>query len=295
MHRASLQMLVLLGVVAKASVLSGQEMKPVVIDGLTVRTSTAGLDARGQVEPVVVFEAGAGSRIETWASILAEVAEFAPLVAYDRAGIGGSDWDSLPPTPERIASRLRRVLSDLGVHPPFVLVGHSWGGALINQFADAYPDEVAGMVFIDPTDFTWRPEDEISLLAGVGMDSTYYEARRGRRDDRLADLPAYARVERGIIYSVQDAWGASHMSLSSAGPAISVVIASQRPVSPTTTVPFDAEAYTSAKHLARVERLRRWVRGGGRFVEAPTSEHYVHRVEPDLVVSLIREVVEGHR
>ena len=104
MKRASLQMLVLLGGVARAGMLSGQELEPVVLDGLAVRTSTAGLDARRRSEPAVVFEAGAGSRIEAWASVLAEVAEFAPLVACDRAGIGGSDWDSLPPTPERTAS-----------------------------------------------------------------------------------------------------------------------------------------------------------------------------------------------
>ena len=85
--------------------------------------------------PVVVFESGAGMPLETWDPILEKVAAFAPVVAYDRSGTGQSPWDGQPPTPQRANQRLKRLLELLGVPSPFVLVGHSWGGALARYFA----------------------------------------------------------------------------------------------------------------------------------------------------------------
>jgi pimeloyl-ACP methyl ester carboxylesterase len=85
------------------------------VDGVRIRIRTSGLSARRPGQPVVVFESGGGASLETWDPILTAVAGFAPVIAYDRSGTGQSDWDGLPPTPERIASRLRRLLADLGV------------------------------------------------------------------------------------------------------------------------------------------------------------------------------------
>ena len=62
--------------------------------------------------------------------ILAQVASMTPVVAYDRAGLGRSEWDDTTPTPRHVADRLRRVLRQIGADPPYVLVGFSWGGML---------------------------------------------------------------------------------------------------------------------------------------------------------------------
>ena len=263
------------------------------VEGISIRVTTSGLDGRDPRSPVVVFEAGAGSRIETWAPILEMVAGFAPVVAYDRSGIGRSEWDGLAPTPGRVVGRLRQLLRHLDVAPPYVLVGHSWGAALIHHYAMRSPADVGGIVYLDPTDFTWSPEDELALLESVGMDSVYYEQRRSRRNERITALPQPARSEQVAITRVQDEWrrtraGAGHPSVQT-----SVVMAAQRPVPESTNVPFDAEAYADRKFAERVERLTSWVRNGGSFTIAPTTEHYVHRAEPELVVDVIRQTVRA--
>ena len=63
--------------------------------------------------------------------VFAELATLAPVVAYDRAGNGQSPADGQPATPAHIAARLHALLGAAGIPPPYVLVGHSWGGPLI--------------------------------------------------------------------------------------------------------------------------------------------------------------------
>lgn len=113
------------------------------VDGQQMRVQTAGWHHRERGQPIVVFENGAGTPIEAWEPVLAAVAEFAPVVAYDRSGIGQSPWDERPPTPEHVNRKLRTLLEQVDAPPPYVLVGFSWGGALIQYFAGHWPDEVA--------------------------------------------------------------------------------------------------------------------------------------------------------
>ena len=68
------------------------------VDGHAVRVRSGGMEHRGRA-PAVVLETGAGERLETWDPILADVAAFASVVAYDRPGLGESAPDGEPPTP----------------------------------------------------------------------------------------------------------------------------------------------------------------------------------------------------
>ena len=95
------------------------------LDGRAVRVQAIGLQDRRPGEPVIVFEAGASNALEIWGGILPRVASMAPVVAYDRAGLGRSEWDGTNPTPRHVADRLRRVLQQIGAGPPYVLVGFS--------------------------------------------------------------------------------------------------------------------------------------------------------------------------
>ena len=121
------------------------------LDGRAVRVQTIGLEDRRPGAPVIVFEAGASNSLEIWGGLLPRVASMAPVVAYDRAGLGRSEWDGMNPTPRHVADRLRRVLQQIGAGPPFVLVGFSWGGMLARYFAGYYPADVVGLVLVDPS------------------------------------------------------------------------------------------------------------------------------------------------
>lgn len=109
----------------------------------------------GRGSPTVVFETGgspaAGGPLECWELVQPAVSKFTRAVSYDRAGIGRSAPGPKPRDARQVARELHAALKAAHLPPPYLLVGHSFGGLLNRVFAGLYPDEVAGMVLLDPT------------------------------------------------------------------------------------------------------------------------------------------------
>src|SRR6187549_3762335 len=76
---------------------------------------TAGFANRPAGTPAVVLEAGNGQTSETWGPLFGNIAAFAPVVAYDRRGLGKSEWDSIPPTLESVARTTHAMLDAAGI------------------------------------------------------------------------------------------------------------------------------------------------------------------------------------
>lgn len=103
----------------------------------------------GSGSPTVVIEAGSNDFSVGWRDIQSEIAQETQACTYDRSGMGWSDDDGEIPLPSHIANNLQAVLVNAEVEPPYLLVGHSWGGILIREFAARYPELVAGLIFVD--------------------------------------------------------------------------------------------------------------------------------------------------
>ncbi len=115
--------------------------------GMRLRILERGQDRPG---PTVVLECGiGGATAASWGWVVRGVEKFAPVVAYDRAGLGWSDPGPMPRDGRRLVAELHTLLHNAGHAPPYILVGHSYGGLLARLYVDAYPDEVAGAVLID--------------------------------------------------------------------------------------------------------------------------------------------------
>ena len=102
--------------------------------------------------PVVILEAGAGNGVETWAKVQPAIAEFARVCAYDRPGLRRhwpNDEAPAPPTPDVVVTTLDHVLTNAGERPPYVLVGHSYGGMIVRLYATRFPDRVKGVVLVE--------------------------------------------------------------------------------------------------------------------------------------------------
>ena len=128
------------------------------------------------------------------------------MVAYDRAGIGGSEADGHAPTPTHVARKLHALLTSLGVDPPYVLVGHSWGGLLIRMFAAIYPEEVAGLVYVDPTDPRSLEKNLAYLQAsGYSADAAreFLEAHRERLSQFVRSQSGAYRAEMEVIQAAE--------------------------------------------------------------------------------------------
>ncbi|MGC2161887.1 MAG: alpha/beta hydrolase, partial [Silvibacterium sp.] len=105
---------------------------------------------KGSGGPTVLFEAGIAATNLNWCHIQEHVARFTGTASYDRAGLGWSSPCRSPRTPGIIAAELHRMLERAGIQPPYVLVGHSFGGLVMRRFALNYPDEVLSVVLVDP-------------------------------------------------------------------------------------------------------------------------------------------------
>jgi pimeloyl-ACP methyl ester carboxylesterase len=99
--------------------------------------------------PAVILEAGAGDFSVDWSLVQPLVAESARVCSYDRAGAGWSDLGPRPRTMHQQVWELHALLAKAGEKPPFVLVGHSYGGWLVRLFAETYPADVSGMLLLD--------------------------------------------------------------------------------------------------------------------------------------------------
>ena len=99
--------------------------------------------------PTVVLESGAGDFSLGWTFVQPEVAKFARVCSYDRADSGWSDFGPHPRTMHQIAYELKTLLANAGERGPFVIVGHSYGGLYARTFELEYPQDVAGVIFVD--------------------------------------------------------------------------------------------------------------------------------------------------
>ena len=126
----------------------------------------------GTGSPTVVLEGGLGQGSDYFALIAPEVATTTRVCTYDRAGHGRSDPTTGPQDGMAIARDLHALLAASGNQGPYILAGHSAGGAYVPFFAAAYPGEVAGLVLLDsmsPHVQSAGPSSEnpMSTLAGA--------------------------------------------------------------------------------------------------------------------------------
>jgi len=107
------------------------------------------IDCSGQGSPTVILESGSAGPSVDWLMVQPEVANFARVCSYDRAGYGWSDSGPEPRSSLQIARELKQLLQAASEKGPYILVGHSMGGYNIRVYTGQYPNDVAGMVLVD--------------------------------------------------------------------------------------------------------------------------------------------------
>ena len=104
----------------------------------------------GEGGPSVVMDSGLPGSSLSWRLVQPEVAQFARVCSYDRAGLGWSEAGPKPRTSQQVVEELHTLLASAGIEAPYVLVGHSFGAFTARLYASTYPKEVAGLVLVDP-------------------------------------------------------------------------------------------------------------------------------------------------
>ena len=271
--------------------------RTVTVDGRAMRVHVEGLERRVPGAPLVVFESGAMNSLDVWGPILGRVARSAPVVAYDRSGLGQSAWDEQTPTPAHVTAKLRRMLHEIGAPPPYVLVGWSWGGTLARYYAGYFPADVAGLVYLDPGPIvTNTADEEIAAFVEIGAGRAGYDAFWGVYRDFVRRAAPAMRAEFDVFQSLMQRAPAER-DLRPAPPVPVVMIVAGKPVILSLPLPFDQAAYAEADVRHRIRMLQRWVLGSphGTFIVATNTTHAIPRDDPDLVVSSIERVLSAVR
>jgi len=269
----------------------------VAVDGRQVRVQALGLERRRPGTPIVVLEAGSTNSLDIWNQVVPGIAAVAPVVAYDRAGLGQSEWDGAPPTPAHSNRRLRLLLAEIGAEPPYLLVGFSWGGVLVHTFAGAHPREVAGLVFVDPAPVaTQTRADALAPFESIGAGRAGYDAYWSTFQSLVANAPPAIRGEVDQIRALAETEPA-HRGVQPlpAVPMVVIVAAKYREWPFSRSFPFDARAHFDADLRVRIGMLREWTLASpdGLLVVSNRTTHVVPREEPELITWAIRRVLDS--
>lgn len=277
-----------------------QEERMVDVDGYSMRVRTAGLDSRKPGEPVVVFENGAVAPLEAWGDVPAQVAAFAPVIAYDRSTIGQSEWDGKLGTPAHVTERLWALLRTLGADPPYVLVGWSWGADLIRHHAGTHPTHVVGLVHVDPAGHS--PAAALSVLRAIGHGEEEFAADVEAMQGALPTISPAAQADVIPINQLYAERREPEYGPVPSVPTVVLVSGTRRPPAPEEIAafgqpPYDRQVHFEAKLRDKIRRLSEWALAvpEGVFVLVRGSDHAIQHDEPKVVVAAIRRVVVSAR
>jgi pimeloyl-ACP methyl ester carboxylesterase len=253
---------------------------PVTVDGrkLVVHCSGTG-------SPTIVLDAGLGDSSSRWAGIQPRIARIGRVCAYDRLGEGESDAPAGPQTVADQAETLDRLVEAAGWQGPFVLVGHSWGGAIDQVVARDHLDEVAGMVLIDSSvaDQLRKWLELIPPKPKTGVDP-YGQIRTD-----LTGTLGSKELPEGLSWAGSDP---ELRRLATLGETPLVVLTAGM-----LGLQFPTASLQRRAYAIWLELHHRLAALSSNAVEAiaENSGHYIYESQPDLVVAAIRAVMQAAR
>ncbi|MCP2168238.1 alpha/beta fold hydrolase [Goodfellowiella coeruleoviolacea] len=264
--------------------------------------------------PAVVFLPGASAVGLDYFGVQHQVSRFTTAVVYDRGGTGYSDPLPLPRTATSVAEELHELLHAQHIPAPYVLAAHSLGGLYAHRFAQLYPGEVAGLVWLDGLHRDWDEfmPAEAGLAAtermgpGLAQLDEIRAALREMNAELFADYPEHIRCPL-IEAKASDEWIRAGIAERSALveparelrawpniPDVPVVALSVVGVDPGLRA-LTSERTVREMHDGRRRMdaaLVRAVSHGEQRILTDTAHHRLCFDRPDAVVQAVRDVVE---
>ena len=252
----------------------------------------------GEGSPTVILEAGLPASSLTWMSVFSEIAELTRVCAYDRPGYGWSQPTTSPRTAETIVQELRVLLQSTDTQPPYILVGHSFGGLLMQLYATRFPNDFTGMVLVDSShpDQAHRTLDlqeidtisfAMKTLGPIGIVRLLFPVPAGNPESRDVSVREQERellmTSRTLRTATREMSG---LRESLRQVTESTVDLGSKPLVVLSEGRRRAESWQALQEdLSRMSTNSEWqvVDGAG---------HFVQHDQPDVVVGAVRRVIE---
>jgi pimeloyl-ACP methyl ester carboxylesterase len=270
----------------------------------------------GAGSPTVLVEAGASSFAIDFSLVQPDIAKTTRVCSYDRIGFGWSD-PSAGTDPGTVAN-LHALVQAAGEKPPYVLVGASRGGLSVREYVARYPDEVVGMVLIDPTHedrlFTTFQGEAVTIasLTAEQLRSTFtpgppvkIERRAPQTGEPFIRLPAdlyQARIalDERLIASYPDSVPFEVIAARSETERAQLARLRQQrleqphPLGDRPLVVLSRGIDTSADRDATFAELAK-ISSNARHSVVANAGHEIHLFEPAAVIQAVQDVVEAAR
>jgi pimeloyl-ACP methyl ester carboxylesterase len=281
-----------------------QEGKSVDVGGYKLN-----INCIGQGSPTVVLEAGLTVPAISWRAVQHGIARFTRACSYDRAGYDWSDPGPMPRTSSQSTKELHILLHNAGEKPPYVLVGHSFGGTNARIYDSLYPREVAAMVLVDPghedlkfpATFQNSIDDELKehqqdqkwvkllywfgvsrFLAGAKIDNPTFSYDKQEW--------WYLAIQPKFVYAATSEWenleeGKQELRAASqlGDKPLVVLIAGKNPLTSQEGIELHNSWVDLEKSLVHLSTRGKWVM-------VPDTGHMIPAERPEAIVSAVQEV-----
>lgn len=248
----------------------------------------------GQGSPTVIVDVGLGDDSTDWLEIQKNVSAETKICVFDRPGYGWSDFGPQPRDSNRIALELETLLPMADLAPPYVMVGHSFGGYNIRVFTANNPGKVTGMVLVDASHEDQYDRFNINLPNRFGRTGTTIILPKATHNMSHADKHAMLR-ERAYhaasaeISSLGDS-AAQVKQLDALSPIPLVIVSRGKP-----EWFGDAVQQAREKTWNGMQQELFLLSPLSRHVFAHQSGHDIPFEQPEIIIEAINEIVEDSR
>lgn len=253
----------------------------------------------GTGKPTVIFDAGLGGFSLEWIQVQRRLTDVVQTCAYDRAGYAWSDMGPSPRTTSQIVSELEQLLKVAGLQPPYILVGHSFGGYNVQYYAKMHPDQVAGVILVDsshPDQADRLPEVKVEERHGGGTRLVTFFNDTGVLEKYPEDVRDTAMMlmssRKGVVTQQREMTNFTYSGdevifLGDDFPDVPLVVVTRG----RQEWPNDPLGKSQEKQWLEMQNELAALNEQGHHVFAEQSGHMVHLDQPELIADVLRDMV----
>jgi pimeloyl-ACP methyl ester carboxylesterase len=271
---------------------SKEQVKPNIATPFKIGKINIYIECFGKGSPSIIINGGFGGSVANggWETVIKSLYKKNQVCIYDRANLGQSDKSIGHYDLGTIVEHQNTLLNKVGIKPPFLMVGHSYGSYPIKLFNHVYPEKVAAILLVDPSLYgqfkshinKWDPEndsygvetqkkmeEELARWQGPPMNNEKINMRTS--STLITNSAGFGDKPYVLLWAKDAIWKPENNAPNGWNPAVWKRI---------------KNSYSS--DLARMENLST----NTKITFAKTSEHYIQKHEPEIIIDEVNYLLK---